>query len=152
MSKRTRLVGADAYEDLASAYQLALVSMLDQTLRASGISPKRKRRQICEHFLRAHGTLHDQCWLRSGDQTVYPLLGFSEVFQNVGMNSQQLGTVLVDKERSFSFEEYVWSVLRCHFEPDQTVPPLEVGFVGEETAGGDGQGGNARNRDKPRRR
>src|SRR6516162_2505233 len=113
MSKRTRLVGADAYEDLASAYQLALASMLDQALRDSGITPKRKRRQICERFLHAHGTLHDQCWLRSGGKTVYPFLGFAEVFQNVGMNPQQLGTVLVDKDKSFSYDESVWSVLRC---------------------------------------
>jgi hypothetical protein len=151
MSKRTRLVGADTYEDLASAYQLALASMLDQALRESGISPKRKRRHICERFLRAHGTLHDQCWLRSAGQTVYPFLGFSEVFQNVGMTPQQLGTVLVDKDKSFSFEEYVWSVLRCCFEPDETVPPVEVGLVGEETAGGEGQEGEDRKRGKPKR-
>lgn len=134
MSKRTKLVGSDAYEDLASAYQFTLVSMLDQALRDSGISPKRKRRQICERFLRTHGTLHDQCWLRSGGMTVYPLLGFSEVFQNVGMSPQQLGAVVVDKVKSFSFDEYVWSVLRCHFDPDEKDPPVEVGLVGEEPA------------------
>src|SRR5262245_14159918 len=132
MSKRTRLVGADAYEDLASAYQLALASMLDQALRESGITPKRKRRQICERFLHAHGTLHDQCWLRSGGKTVYPFLGFAEVFQNVGMSPQQLGAVIADKDKSFSFDESVWSVLRCYFEPDETVPPVEVGLVGDE--------------------
>ncbi len=152
MSKRSRLVGADAYEDLASAYQLALASMLDQALRESGISPKRKRRQICERFLRAHGTLHDQCWLRSGGQTVYPFLGFAEVFQNVGMTPQELGTILVGKNKSFSFEEYVWSVLRCYFEPDETVPPVEVGFVGEESIGGEGPEGDGRKRAKPRGR
>jgi hypothetical protein len=148
MSKRTRLVGADAFEDLASAYQLALASMLDQALRESGISPKRKRRQICERFLRAHGTLHDQCWLRSGGQTVYPFLGFAETFQDVGINPQQLGTVIVSEDKSFSFEEYVWSVLRCHFEPDEAVPPVKVGLVGEETAGGDRQEDDDRKRDK----
>ena len=141
MSKRTRLVGGDAYEDLASAYQIALASMLDQVLRESGVSPKRKRRQICERFLRSHGTLHDQCWLRSAGQTVYPFLGFSEVFQNIGMSAQQLGTILVDNDKSFSFEEYVWSVLRCCFEPDETDSPVEVGLVGEETAGGEEQEG-----------
>jgi hypothetical protein len=134
MSKRTRLVGTDAYEDLASAYQFVLASMLDQALRESGISPKRKRRQICDRFLRAHGMLHDQCWLRSGGQTVYPILGFAEVFQNVGMNPLRLGTVVVSKDKSFSFQEYVWSVLRCYFEPDETVPPVEVGLVSEEPA------------------
>lgn len=139
MSKRTRLVGTDAYEGLASAYQLALASMLDQALRESGISLKRKRRQICDRFLRAHGTLHDQCWLRNEGKTVYPMLGFAEVFQNVGMSPQQLGAVVVDGDRSFSFEEYVWSVLRCHFEPDPADPAVEVGFVGEEGAEGDGQ-------------
>jgi hypothetical protein len=132
MSKRTRLVGDDAYEDLAFAYQLVLVSILDQALRDSGISPKRKRRQICRRFLRDHGTLHDQCWLRSGGKTVYPVLGFAEVFQNIGMTPQQLGTVILDKDKSFSYDEYGWSVLRCHFEPDETVPPSEVGLVGQE--------------------
>jgi hypothetical protein len=145
MSKRTRLVGAgEAYEDLASAYQVALVSMLDQALRESGISPKRKRRQICERFMHAHGALHDQCWLHSGNKTVYPLLGFTEVFQNVGMSPQHLGTILVDKEKSFSYDESVWSVLRCHFEPDETVPPLEVGLVGEEPASSGGRQATSR--------
>jgi hypothetical protein len=133
MRKRTRLVGAEeAFEDLASAYQVVLVSMLDQALRESGISPKRKRRQVCERFMHAHGTLHDQCWLRTGGKTVYPLLAFAEVFQNVGMSPQHLGTILVDKEKFFSYDEAVWSVLRCHFEPDETVPPVEVGLVDEE--------------------
>ncbi|HZV04435.1 MAG TPA: hypothetical protein VE999_05030 [Gemmataceae bacterium] len=151
MKKRTQLVGSDAYEDLASAYQLALVSMLDQALRESGISPKRKRRQICERFMRSHGVLHDQCWLRSRDQTVYPLLGFSEVFQNIGMSHQQLGTVIVDKDKSFSYDEYLWSVLRCYFEPDETVPSVEVGLVGEEAADGDEQEGKKQKKKKPRR-
>ncbi len=134
MARRTRLVGDDSYEELASAYQLVLVSMLDKALRESGIAPKRKRRKICERFLYAHGTLHDQCWLRSGGKTVYPFLGFAEVFQGVGMSPQQLGTIIADKEKSFSFDEYVWSVLRCHFEPDETVPPVDVGLVSEEPA------------------
>ncbi len=134
MRKRTRLVGEDAYEDLASAYQLALVSILDQALRESGITPRRKRRQICARFLHAHGTLHDQCWLRSGGKTVYPLLWFAEVFQNSGMSPQQLGTVLADADRSFSYDEYVWSVLRCHFGPGETTPAVEIGLVGEEPA------------------
>lgn len=152
MSKRTRLVGADAYEDLASAYQMVLASMLDQALRESGISPKRKRRQICERFLRVHGTLHDQCWLRSGGQTVYPFLGFAEVFQDVGTNPQQLGNIIASKDKSFSFEEYVWSVLQCHFEPDETVPSVEVGLAGEETTGSDGQEGDGGTRGKAPRK
>ena len=82
---------------------------------------------------------------------MYPFLGFAEVFQNVGMNPQQLGTVLVDKDKSFSYDESVWSVLRCHFEPDQTVPPAEVGLVGEEPAWGAGQEGDDGKRDKPTR-
>lgn len=126
--------------------------MLDQALRESGISPKRKRRKICERFLRAHGTLHDQCWLRSGEQTVYPFLGFSEVFQNIGMSPQKLGTVLVDKDKSFSFEEYVWSILHSYFEPDQTVPPVEVGLVGEETAQAEEQEVEVKKKGKPKRR
>lgn len=134
MSKRTRLVGAEVYEDLASAYQVALAAMLDQALRESGITPKRKRRQICARFLHAHGTLHDQCWLCSGGKTVYPFLGFAEEFQNIGMSPQRLGTIFVDRDKSFSYDESVWSVLRCYFEPDQTVPPAEVGLVGEEPA------------------
>ena len=133
MSKRTRLVGDDSYEDLASAYQVVLVSMLDQALRDSGITAKRKRRKICERFLAAHGTFHDQYWLRSGGQTVYPFLGFAEVFQNVGMSPQQLGTIVADREKLFSFAEYAWSVLRCYFEPDETVPEVAVGVVGEES-------------------
>lgn len=132
MKKRTRLVGSAAYEDLASAYQFTLASILDQALRESGISPKRKRRQICERFLHSHGTLHDQCWLLSGGKTVYPFLGFAEIFQNVGMSPQQLGNIIADKEKYFSFDESVWSVLRCYFEPDETVPSVEVGLVGEE--------------------
>jgi len=56
------------------------------------------------------------------------------VFQGVGMSPQQLGTIIADKEKSFSFDEYVWSVLRCHFEPDETVPPVDVGLVSEEPA------------------
>jgi hypothetical protein len=152
MSKRTRLVGTDAYEDLASGYQLVLASILDQALRESGVSLKRKRRQICERFLRAHGTLHDQCWLRSGGKTVYPFLGFAEVFQNIGMSPQQLGTVIVDKDKSFSFDEYVWSVLRCHFEPDDAVPSVEVGLVGDESAASDGQEGDDRKTGKRTRR
>jgi hypothetical protein len=133
MNKRTRLAGAGFFEDLASAYQLALASLLDQALRETGISPKRKRRQICERFLRAHGTLHDQCWLRSGGRTVYPFLGFAEFFQDVGTSPRQLGTIFVDEDKSFSYEEYAWSVLRCLFEPDETVPEVEVGLVGEES-------------------
>jgi len=134
MSKRTQLVGDDSYEDLASAYQVVLVSMLDQALRESGITPKRKRRKICERFLYAHGAFHDQHWLRSGGKTVYPLLGFAEAFPDVGSSPQPWGRILVDKGKSFSFDEYVWSVLRCYFEPDETVPQVEAGLVGEEPA------------------
>src|SRR5262249_21008106 len=109
MGKRTRLIGDDSYEELASAYQDALVAMLDGALRESGITLKRKRRKVCERFLYAHGAFHDQCWLRHGGRTVYPIVGFAEVFQNVGMSPQQLGTVILDKDKSFSFDEYVWS-------------------------------------------
>lgn len=126
------MVGADEFEDLASAYQVALVSMLDQTLRDSGITPKRKRRRIGERFMRAHGTLHDQCWLRSGGKKAYPILGFSEVFPNVGVSAQSLGTVVVAKDKFFRFDEYVGCVLRCYFEPDEEDPPVAVGWVGEE--------------------
>jgi hypothetical protein len=40
----------------------------------------------------------------------------------------------VDKDKSFSYDEYVWSALRCQFEPDETDPQVQVGLVGEETA------------------
>lgn len=157
MRKRTKLVGDEAFEDLASAYQVVLVSMLDQVLRDSGIAVKRKRRQICERFLQVHGVLHDQCWLRSGGRTVYPLLGFAEVFQNVGMTHEQLGAVVVDKEKFFSFNESVWSVLRCYFEPDETVPPVEAGLVGQESGSREGPDGDheeaaARDRKRGRRK
>jgi hypothetical protein len=134
MTKREQLVGSDRFEDLASAYQMVLVSILDDALRECGIKPKRKRRQVCEHFLYRHSLLHDQSWLRSGGKVVYPLLGFAEHFQNVGMRPSALGKVLVDKDKSYSFDEYGWSVLRCVFEPDDTVPPVEMGLVGEEPA------------------
>jgi hypothetical protein len=82
---------------------------------------------------------------------VYPFLGFAEVFQDVGMNPQQLGTVIVSQDKSFSFEEYVWSLVRCHFEPDETVPSVEVGWVGEETARGAAREDDDGKRNKPTR-
>lgn len=133
MTKPTRLVGDDSYEDLALAYQIVLVSMLDNALKESGIKLKQKRREICEKFLNAHGVFHDQYWLRSDGKTVYPVLGFSEVFQNVGMSPQQLGDITVNKEKLFSFEEYAWSILRDYFESNDTPPQVEVGLVGEES-------------------
>ena len=45
------------------------------------------------------------------------------------MSPHQLGTVILDKDKSFSFAEYAWSVLRCFFEPDETVPEVAVGPV-----------------------
>jgi hypothetical protein len=132
MKKREQIVGSECFEYLASAYQIVLVSMLEEALRECGIKPKRKRRQICQRFLYRHSLLHDQCWLRSDGRVAYPVLGFAEHFQDVGMTPSQLGTVLVNKDKSFSFDEYSWSVLRCVFEPDETVPAVEVGLVGEE--------------------
>jgi hypothetical protein len=132
MTKREQLVGSDRFEDLASAYQTVLISMLEEALRECGIKPKRKRRRVCQRFLYRHSLLHDQCWLRSDGRVVYPVLGFAEHFQNIGMSPSTLGKVLVDKDKSYSFDEYSWSVLRCVFEPDETVPSVEVGLVGEE--------------------
>ena len=132
MGKRTRVVGDDSYEDLASAYQVVLVSMLDQALRDSGITPKAKRRKICERFLYAHGAFHDQYWLKSGGKTVYPFLGFAEIFQNIGMSPEQLGKIIASKDKSFSFDEYVWSVMQCYFQPDKRAPSVDVGAIGEE--------------------
>ena len=132
MAKREQLVGSDRYEDLASAYQTILVSLLDETLRECGIKPKRKRRQVCQRFLYRHSLFHDQSWLRTEGSVVYPLLGFAEHFQNVGMSPSALGKILVDRDRSYSFDEYSWSVLRCVFDPDEDDPPVEVGQVGDE--------------------
>jgi hypothetical protein len=132
MTKRQQLVGSDRFEDLASAYQIVLVSMLEAALRECGIKPKRKRRQVCQTFLSRHSLLHDQSWLRSEGSIVYPLLGFAEHFQDVGMSPSALGKILVDKDKSYRFDEYGWSVLRCVFEPDESVPSVETGLVGEE--------------------
>ncbi len=138
MTRRGQLIGSDRFEELASAYQAVLVSLLDEALRECGIKPKRKRRRVCQRFLYRHGLLHDQSWLRTGGRTVYPVLGFAEHFRDVGMGPSALGQVLVDRDGSFSFDEYGWSVLRCVFEPDDEVPPVEVGLVGQGPAASDG--------------
>ena len=133
MGKKTRVVGDDAYEDLASGYQIALASMLDDVLRESGIADKKKRRTICERFLHAHGTLHDQCWLRVGETKVYPFLAFSEAFQGGSRGPDQLGAVVASKDKSFSFDEYAAGSAQCHYEPEAGTPRVETGLVeGEE--------------------
>lgn len=132
MSKRAQIVGSDLYEELASAYQFVLAANLEGVLRECGIKPKRKRREICQAFLYYHSMLHDQSWLRSGKNRVYPIIGFAEGFQNVGMSPKAMGRVIVDKDKLFSFDEYSWSVLRLLFEPEGDDRDIQVGLVGDQ--------------------
>lgn len=135
MPKRAQLVGSDQYVDLAFSYQFVLAANLEEVLRECGIKPKRKRRKICEAFLYYYSVFHDQSWLRKGKRKVYPVIGFAEHFQNIGMKPAAMGRVVVDKDRSYSFDEMSWSILRILFDPSGPSPEVEdikVGLVGPE--------------------
>jgi hypothetical protein len=139
MPRKTTVVGDPDYENLASAYQMLIVGFLDEALRKAGVKPKRKRRQVCREFLYHFSVLHDQCWIQTEGRKVYPLLVFSDTFQNIGMSPQQLGKIRLDKDRFFSFDESALSALGCVFEPDESVPPVQVGLIGEDAPGRDMQ-------------
>lgn len=130
--KKTRFVENDSYEYFASNYQVILIKLLDDALRECGIKPKKKRKQICESFFVSHSTLHDQCWLKTKKGRVHPLLWFSETFQNVDMSAKELGGVYVDKDRTFSFDEYLWPALRYVYDEAGTDTDISVGLVGDE--------------------
>ena len=133
MGKKTRVVGDASYEELASGYQIALTSMLDEVLKEAGVTEKKKRRKICEGFLHAHGTLHDQCSLRVGGVKVYPFLGFSVAFQGGSRGPDQLGNIVASADKSFSFDEYAAGSVQCHYAPQDGTPKVEIGLVeGEE--------------------
>ena len=48
------------YETLAATYQVVEIALLNQVLKAHGVSDKRKRRRICEDYFFCQGVIIDQ--------------------------------------------------------------------------------------------
>lgn len=74
---KTRLVD---YEDLGTTYQVVEIALLNQVLKAHGISDKRKRRKICEDFFFDQGVIIDEgaFQMKPGGKWYAPVPCFAE--------------------------------------------------------------------------
>ena len=129
-AQKTRLVRDDAYEEIAMMFQRVLVLEVDDALRAAGISDRRKRKKICEHFSFGLGNFFDQYWFNVDGKRFHPLLCYSETFLNIDTDVDKLGTVYAQSP-SFAYHEYSRGAVDQHFakKPDA---PLEINCVGEQ--------------------
>ena len=134
MSNPTRLVRDEAYEEMGSAYQCLLVSILDAALREHGVNDSDSRQEICGSFLFQLGILHDQGWFQTTDASnpVYPLLCFTKTFLNTDTPVTEIGDVFAPSEH-FAFEEYAMGNAALLYENDPNAHVIN-GCVGEEPA------------------
>ena len=132
MSNTTKLVRDDAYEEMGSAYQCLLVSMLDEVLREQGVDDANARQEICSSFLFQLGVLHDQGWFQStdSDDPLYPLLCFTKTFMNTDVEASDLGVVYAPS-KYFAFEEYAMGNAALLYENDPNAN-VRSGCVGDE--------------------
>lgn len=72
------------YEDLGSTYQVVEIALLNQVLKANGISDKRKRRKICEDFIFDQGVILDGGGFQTepGGKWYGPVLCFADTDGN----------------------------------------------------------------------
>ncbi len=132
MPGTTKLVRDDAYEEMGSAYQCLIVSMLDEALRAHGVDDANARQEICSSFLFRLGVLHDQSWFKttdSGDH-LYPLLCFTKTFLDTDVEASELGDVYAPSVH-FAFEEYAMGNASLLYENDPNAN-VRSGCVGNE--------------------
>ena len=132
MSESTRLVRDDVYEEMASAYQCLLASILDEKLREHGMAAVDSRRGICSSFLFELGVLHDQGWFQTsaGSAPVYPLLCFSQTFLNTDTPVESIGDVFAAAE-FFAYEEYAFGNAASFYDGDAEAR-INHGCVGNE--------------------
>ena len=79
MKKKPKLTRVD-YDGLGSTYQVVEIALLNQVLKAHGITDKRKRRGICEDFIFDLGMIHDggAFQTEAGGKWFAPVICFSE--------------------------------------------------------------------------
>ena len=125
MSKRTKLVRDDEYEELGSAYQCVLIAALDEALRKNGMTAASKRKKVCRDFMISIGNLHDQGWFKPGSKPIFPIVCFSKTFLNIDTNIDKLGTLYAPSSM-FSYYEYAFSCVDAYFDNDPA-GRIEVG-------------------------
>ena len=134
MAKKTQLVRDDAYEELGAAYQCVQIAALDAALRENGVSRAAARRKVCESFLSAMGSLHDQGWFKPAEaaegEPVYPLLCFSRRFLNADTPVGELGPVYAPSP-SFAYHEYALGSVDAFYEGNPAARVETGTFEGE---------------------
>jgi hypothetical protein len=122
----TELKQDDEYEEMASAFQCALVQTLDQALHDQGLALP-VRRAVCESFARHTGVLLDQCWVESGVGRVFPIVGFARTHPDYDPQE------IVVNAGGFSFAEYAGGNIHWYFdEHDPEAGPQRIGVVGDD--------------------
>lgn len=116
----------EAYEEMAAAFQCALIQVLDEVLRENELELP-ERRTICEAFARRSGVLLDQNWVETEAGRVFPVIGFTHIHQDYDP------VEVIVSDGGFSFAEYAGGDIRWFFdEHDPNSAPQRVGVVGDD--------------------
>jgi hypothetical protein len=128
---KTKLLRTDAYDDMANAYQSALIAELNETLKENGVTKKAVRRKICERFFFAFGNFHDQYWFKAGGQKCFPLLCFSQEFLNTNTKVTELGEVQVPSD-GYAMHDASAGNVECYFDDQKEKRAIEANYVGAD--------------------
>ncbi len=110
MSDTPEVVRDDEYEQFAMAYQCVLIGMLQRALRRSRLEPEQVQKAV-NRFLFELGNFHDQGWLESGGERVYPLLCFTRKFLNVDTKINEIGKINAPSA-GFAFHEHAMGLVQ----------------------------------------
>ena len=125
----TTLIRDDFYEEMASEYQCILIHLLNTTLKEQGIGDLETRRAVCEKFLFGMSNFHDQYWMESDGNRVYPMLCFSSEFLDSDTDVNQLGKVHAPSEM-FELHEHAFGNVAWYFDDnDESASELAFGMV-----------------------
>jgi hypothetical protein len=128
MAKKFPVVQDDAYEEMASSYQLVEIARLNEVLRRHKV-PDRARRKICAAYFFEAGVFLDSGWLKAEGKQVFPTLCFAErpVDPEEGLGGI---TKLHAPSEFFAFHEYVTGgIVACFDEGAEAIDEIERGCL-----------------------
>ena len=118
----------EAYWRASKEFVRLTISQLNETLKGSKVSAA-KRKEICTEFTFGLTNVLDQQWIKADGRTFYPVLCFSEVFQDFSQSSVAFPSASVELH-AMVHDEIDW----FFEEVRQDSTCVITGNVGDETA------------------
>lgn len=123
----------EGYWRASKEFVRLIILQLNETLKSKKISVA-KRKEICTEFTFGLANFIDQQWIKPDGKTLYPVLCFSDVFQEISRSSITFPSASVELH-AMVHDEIEW----FFEEVQQDSTCVITGDVGDETANAEGE-------------